>query len=160
MQSISAHALAVTGLMLAASPSVAESRIHVQFKNYYERVRPGYAAGIVDQDFDIRLSGKNEVQETATASNRSARQTWNFNNTLGDDRWKVLASNKLQKTERRRQSVRTTIITVDGDRCSATWNEELLPGFTEYYIYSIMTKSYAYYKQARMVSSQCKIVKQ
>ena len=134
-----------------------ETKIHVVFQNYYERVRPGYAAGIVTEDMTVILSGKNSVQEVYTSSNRQASQSWNTENALGSGRWRVAGPNKLVKTVRRSQSVRTDVIEVSGSTCTATAKFELLPGFSEYEIYSIVLRAPAYYRQARMESSTCEI---
>ena len=48
-------------------------------------------------------------------------------------------------------------IDVEGKTCKASWTARLLPGFQEYYIYSIPLGQFAFYKQARMVSSTCEI---
>ncbi len=133
------------------------TQIHVVFQNYYERVRPGYAAGVVSEDMTVVLSGKNSVQEVYTSSNRQASQTWNTENALGSGRWRVAGPNKLAKTSRRSQSVRTDTIEVHGSTCTATARFELLPGFSEYEIYSIGLHAPAYYRQARMETGTCEI---
>lgn len=153
---------AFTAAMLIAPSQVGfaqqgVTRIYVVFQNYYERVRPGYAAGIVNEEMTVLLSGKNSVQETYTSSNSQATQSWNSNNTLGSGRWRVAGANKLVRTIRTLQSIRTDVILVSGSSCTASAKFELLPGFSEYEIYSIGLHALAYYKQARMQGSTCAI---
>ena len=133
------------------------TKIHVVFQNYYERVRPGYAAGIVNEEMTVILSGKNTVQEAYTSSNNQASQSWNTNGALGGGRWRVAGPNRLVRTLRWSQSVRTDVIEVNGSTCKASAKFELLPGFSEYEIYSITLHGPAFYRQARMEGSTCEI---
>ena len=154
------RALAAAILILPSYAGAAEqgvTKIHVVFQNYYERVRPGYAAGLVTEDMTVILSGKKSVQEIYNSSNRQASQSWNTENVLGSGRWRVAGPNKLVKTVRRSQSVRTDVIEVRGSTCTATARFELLPGFSEYDIYSIGLHEPAFYRQAHMESSTCEI---
>jgi hypothetical protein len=146
--------IAANGAALAAQGA---TTIHVVFRNYYERVRPGYAAGVVNEEMTVVLSGKNSVQETYTSSSPQASQSWNNSATLGDSRWRVAGPNKLVRTLRSPQSVRTDVIEVHGTSCTASARFELLPGFSEYTIYSILLHAPAFYRQARMESSACDV---
>jgi hypothetical protein len=134
-----------------------QTRIHAVFQSYYERIRPGYMAGIVTEDLSLVLSGANDVREDFTSSNASATQSWNKDSKLGGSVWRVDGPHKIVGTQRMSQSIRTVTIEVNGTNCNARWEQSLLPGFSEYYIYSIVLRQYAYYKQARMVSSTCEI---
>jgi hypothetical protein len=133
------------------------TRIHFAFQSYYERIRPGYAAGIVSEDSTVILSNGNNVQETWISSNSLANKTWNSSRTLGEGAWHVLGAHRLVKVEGQSQSVRTTTIDVNGRHCTASWKIKLLPGYKEYYFYSIVLGQDAYYRQAYMVSSSCEI---
>jgi hypothetical protein len=153
-------ALAALGLVWAPAAFAQEAKttkIHVEFQGYYERVRPGYAAGLVTEKFDLVLSGGKDLQQTINASNALTSKTFVSGQTLGGGRWRVAGPHRLIGTENLPQSVRTMIIDVNGNSCTASWKAQLLPGFQEYYIYSITLGSYAYYKQARMVSATCQI---
>lgn len=133
------------------------TKIHFAFKSYYERIRPGYAEGIVDEDATVTLSNGNNVQETWSSSNPAANKTWNWSRALGEGAWHVSGPHRLVKIERQLQSVRTTTIDVNGQRCTASWKIALLPGYKEYNFYSIVLGQDAYYRQAHMVSSSCQI---
>jgi hypothetical protein len=153
-------ALAALGLVWAPAAFAQEgktTKIHVEFQGYYERVRPGYAAGIVTEKFDLVLSGANNLQQTLNASNPLTSKTFVSEQTLGSGRWRVAGPHRLIGTENLPQSVRTMTVDVNGATCAASWKAQLLPGFQEYYLYSITLGSYAYYKQARMVSATCQI---
>ena len=153
-------ALAAVLLILPSQAGLAEqgvTKIHVVFQNYYERVRPGYAAGVTTEDMTVILSGKNSVQEIYNSSNATGSQSWNWQHVLGSGQWRVAGPNRLVKTVRRSQSVRTDVIEVHGSTCTATARFELLPGFSEYDIYSIGLHAPAFYRQARMESSRCEI---
>jgi len=153
-------ALAAVMLILPSEAGLAQqgaTKIHVVFQNYYERVRPGYAAGLVTEDMTVILSGKNSVQEIYNARNPLGSQSWNWEHVLGSGQWRVAGPNKLVKTVRRSQSVRTDVIEVHGSTCTATARFELLPGFSEYEIYSIGLHAPAFFRQARMESSTCEI---
>jgi hypothetical protein len=161
IRTVSAAARTLFATMLIVWPcgSWAQERatkIHVVFQNYYERVRPGYAAGTVNEEMTLILSGKNSVQEAYTSSNKLASESWNTGATLGG-RWRVAGPNRLVRVQRRSQSVRTHVIEVNGSTCKASAKFELLHGFSEYDIYSIVLHGPAYYKQARMESSTCEI---
>jgi hypothetical protein len=39
------------------------TKIHFAFKSYYERIRPGYAEGIVDVDATVILSNRNNFKK-------------------------------------------------------------------------------------------------
>jgi len=134
-----------------------ETHIHAVFQGYYERIRPGYLAGITTEDLNLVLSGANDVREAITSTNALASQTWNAESKLGGSVWKVDGPHRITGTQRYPQSVRTFTIEVTGAGCTASWKQTLLPGFTEYNIYSIVLRQYAYYRQARMVSSTCEI---
>jgi hypothetical protein len=160
MLSAAMRTLSVAMLIVWPCGSWAQERatkIHVVFQNYYERVRPGYAAGTVNEEMTLILSGKNSVQEVYTSSNKLASESWNTSAALGAGRWSVAGPNRLVRVQRRSQSVRTDVIEVNGSTCKASAKYELLPGFSEYEIYSIVLHGPAYYKQARMVSSTCEI---
>ena len=147
-------------MLILPSQGLAEqgaTKIHVVFQNYYERVRPGYAAGTTTEDMTVILSGKNSVQEIYNARNPLGSQSWNWGHVLGSGQWRVAGPNKLVKTVRRSQSVRTDVIEVHGSTCTATARFELLPGFSEYEIYSIGLHAPAFFRQARMESSTCEI---
>ena len=101
------------------------TKVHVVFQNYYERVRPGYAAGTVNKEMTVILSGKNNVQEAYTSSSQQASQSWNTGDTLGAGRWRVAGPNKLVRTLRRSQSVCTDVIEVHGSTCTASAKFEL-----------------------------------
>ena len=133
------------------------TKIHVVFQMYYERVRPGYSAGPVNEEMTVILSGKNTVTEAFTSSIKQASQSWNTNHALGAGPWRVAGPNRLVKTLRSSQSVRSDVIEVHGSTCKASAKYELLPGFSEYETYSIVLKTQAYYRQARMESSTCEI---
>jgi hypothetical protein len=133
------------------------TKIHFAFKSYYERIRPGYAEGIVDEDSTVILSNGNNVQETWVSSNQVANKTWNSSRTLGEGAWGVSGPHRLVKVERQLQSVRTTTIDVIGKHCTASWKIKLLAGYNEYKFYSIIVGQDAYYRQAHMVSSSCEI---
>jgi hypothetical protein len=130
--------------------------IHVVFQGFYERVRPGYAAGITTEKLDLVLSGGNNIQQTLNSSNALANKTFITGQTLGG-RWRAAGPHRLIGTENLPQSTRTMIIDVNGKTCTASWTAQLKPGFQEYNIYSIVLGSYAFYKQARMVSATCEI---
>jgi hypothetical protein len=134
-----------------------ETRIHAVFQGYYERIRPGYMAGITSEDLNLILSGANDVHEDITSTNALATQSWNKETKLGGSIWRVDGPHRIIGTQHFPQSIRTFTIEVSGTSCKARWEQTLLPGFTEYYIYSIVIHQYAYYKQARMVSSTCEI---
>ncbi|HXW21052.1 MAG TPA: hypothetical protein VEK35_11160 [Roseiarcus sp.] len=134
-----------------------QTRIHAVFQNYYERIRPGYKAGIVTEDLSLVLSGANDVREDFTSSNALATQSWNKDTKLGGSIWRVDGPHKIVGTQRMPQSIRTVTIEVNGTNCNALWEQNLLPGFSEYYFFSIVLRQYAYYKQARMISSTCEI---
>jgi hypothetical protein len=134
-----------------------ETHIHAVFQGYYERIRPGYMAGITTEDLNLVLSGANDVRVATTATNAHASQTWNVESKLGGSVWKVDGPHRIIGTQRLPQSVRTFTIEVVGTGCTASWKQTLLPGFAEYNIYSIVLRQYAYYRQARMVSSTCEI---
>jgi len=131
--------------------------IHVVFKSYYDRVRPGQLSGVTTEQLNITLSGKNNVQEDIHSSNGKGDQSWSLNRNLGGGVWRVVANNKLEKVEHQKQSVKTTVITTSGSSCTAEWTNKLLPGYREYYIYSIVIHQYAYYSKAYMVSAECSI---
>jgi hypothetical protein len=144
--------------MIYAVPAQAQgTTIHVVFQGYYERVRPGYAAGITTEKFDLVLSGGNSLQQTFNGSNALGSKTSVTEQTLGGNRWRVAGPHRLIGTENLPQSVRTMTIDVEGKTCKASWTQRLVPGFTEYNIYSIPLGQFAFYKQARMVSSTCEI---
>ena len=151
------------GILQLALPPLAlaeqgkETKIHAVFRGYYERVRPSYLAGIVTEDITLMLTGGNDIHELKTSSNALATQSWNRDEKLGGGVWRVEGPHKIVGTEKWPQSVRTFTIEVDGNSCKASWKQTLLPGFNEYNIYSITLREYAYYKQARMVSSTCEI---
>jgi len=151
----------VCATQLSPGPSQAQqgkqTRIHAVFQGYYERIRPGYKAGITTEDLNLVLSGANDIREEFTSSNALATQSWNKDTKLGGSVWRVDGPHKIVGTQRWPQSVRTFTIEVNGTNCNARWEQTLLPGFSEYYIYSIVIRQYAYYKQARMVSSTCEI---
>lgn len=130
--------------------------IHVVFQGFYERVRPGYAAGITTEKLDLVLSGGNNIQQTLNSSNTLANKTFITGQTLGG-RWRVAGPHRLIGTENLPQSTRTMIIDVNAKTCRASWTAQLKPGFQEYNIYSIVLGAYAFYKQARMVSATCEI---
>jgi hypothetical protein len=134
-----------------------ETRIHAVFQGYYERVRPGYQAGITTEDLHLVLSGTNNVREVITSSNALASQSWNVESKLGGSVWSVDGPHRIVGRQRLPQSIRTFTIEVSGTECKASWKQTLLPGFVEYNIYSIVLRQYAYYRQARMVSSTCEI---
>jgi hypothetical protein len=134
-----------------------ETRIHAVFQGYYERIRPGYLAGITTEDLNLVLSGANDVKEARTSTNPLASQTWNVESKLGGSVWRVDGPHRIIGTQRMPQSVRTFTIEVNGNGCTASWKQILLPGFTEYNIYSIVLRQYAYYRQARMLGSTCEI---
>jgi len=133
------------------------TKIHVVFKSYYERIRPGYAAGITTEEENITLSHGNQVQETWTSSNGGGTKEWNSTQRLGEDAWHVVSPHKLSKTTHQQQSVRVEIIEFYGTECKASWGVKLLPGFHEYRWYSFVIQGDADYRQARMVSSTCEI---
>jgi hypothetical protein len=134
-----------------------ETHIHAVFQGYYERIRPGYMAGIVTEELNLVLSGANDIRETRTAANALASHTWNAESKLGGSVWRVDGPHRIIGTQRLSQSVRTFAIDVTGTGCTASWKQTLLPGFTEYNVYSIVLRQYAYFRQARMVSSTCEI---
>jgi hypothetical protein len=150
-------ALWLGGTLAVAAQDAKKTTIHVVFQGYYERVRPGYAAGITTERYDLVLSGGNTIQQTFNGSNALASKTFVSGQTLGSGRWRVAGPHRLVGTENLPQSVRTMIIDVNGKTCKASWKAELLPGFQEYNIYSITLGAYAFYKQARMVSATCEI---
>jgi hypothetical protein len=156
--SISLAATAIFSLL--SLPAFAQegksTNIHVVFQGFYERVRPGYAAGITTEKVDLVLSGGNGVQQTLHSSNALADKTFISGQTLGG-RWRVAGPHRLIGTENLPQSTRTMIIDVNGKTCTASWTAQLKPGFQEYNIYSIVLGTFAYYKQARMVSATCEI---
>jgi hypothetical protein len=149
--------VALCGLSLSAYPQEAKmTAIHVVFQGYYERVRPGYAAGITTEKVDLVLSAGNNIQQTLNSSNALANKTFITGQTLGG-RWRVAGPHKLIGTENLPQSTRTMDIDVNGKTCTASWTAKLKPGFQEYNIYSIVLGTYAFYKQSRMVSATCEI---
>jgi hypothetical protein len=156
-----ATAALVCAMALAPRLSCAQegkqTRIHAVFQGFYERIRPGYMAGITTEDLNLILSGANDVHEDITSSNALATQSWNKETKLGGSVWRVDGPHRIIGTQHFPQSIRTFTIEVSGTSCKARWEQTLLPGFTEYYIYSIVIHQYAYYKQARMVSSTCEI---
>jgi hypothetical protein len=145
----------------AVAPAIAdqgkETRIHAVFRGYYERVRPGYMAGITTEELTLVLSGANDVRELKTSENPLASQSWDKETKLGGGVWRVEGPHRIVGTETWPQNIRTFIIEVQGNSCRASWKQTLLPGFNEYNIYSIVLRQNAYYKQARMVSSTCEI---
>ena len=150
-------ALWLGGTIAASAQDAKKTTIHVVFQGYYERVRPGYAAGITTEKFDLVLSGGNSIEQTFNGSNALASKTFVTGQTLGGGRWRVAGPHRLVGVENLPQSVRTMIVDVNGKTCKASWKAELLPGFHEYNIYSITLGAFAFYKQARMVSSTCEI---
>ena len=144
-------------VLFGAPASAAETKIHVVFHNYYERVRPGYAAGLVNEEMNVVLSGKNQVSESFTSSNHAASQSWSTSASLGGGRWRVTGPNRVERVLNEPQHTRTDVIEVHGSNCVATSKFVLKPGFSEYDIYSIMLRARAIYKQARMESSECEI---
>ena len=150
-------------LPYASTAQQGATKIHVVFQNYYERVRPGYAAGTANEEMTLILSGKNTVTEVYTSrvytsSTNQASQSWNTDHTLGAGPWRVAGPNRLVKTLRRSQSVQTYVIEVNGSTCKASARFELLPGFSGYELYSVILQSPAYFRQARMESSTCEIM--
>jgi hypothetical protein len=145
----------------ALAPAVAEqgkeTKIHAVFRGYYERIRPGYMAGITTEELTLVLSGANDVRELKTSTNPLATQSWDKETKLGGSVWRVEGPHRIVGTESWPQNVRTFTIEVQGNSCRASWRQTLLPGFREYNIYSIVLRQYAYYRQARMVSSTCEI---
>jgi hypothetical protein len=134
------------------------AKIHVVFKSYYERIRPGYAAGITTEEENITLSHRNQVQEAWTSSNAAGtNKDSNTTQRLGEDVWHVVSPHKLSKTTRQQQSVRVETVEFYGTGCKASWVVKLLPGFREYRWYSWVIQEDADYRQARMVSSTCEI---
>ena len=133
------------------------THIHVVFKSYYDRVRPGQLSGVTTEQLNITLSGKNNVREDIHSFNGKGEGSWSHDRNLGGGVWRVVASNKLEKVENLKQSVKTTVITTSGNSCTAEYTHKLLPGYSEYYIYSIVIKQYAYYSKAYMVSAECTI---
>jgi len=145
---------------MATQPSLGEGKqthIRAVFQGYYERVRPGYLAGITTESLNLVLSGANDVRQEIVSTNALATQSFEKESKLGGEVWKVEGPHRIVGTQRLPQSVRTFVIEVTGTSCKASWTQALLPGFSEYYIYSIVLRQYAYYKQARMVSSTCEI---
>jgi hypothetical protein len=150
-------ALSLGATVAAAAQDAKKTTIHVVFQGFYERVRPGYAAGITTEKFDLVLSGGNSIEQTFNGVNGLASKTFVTGQTLGGGRWRVAGPHRLVGVENLPQSVRTMTIDVSGKTCKASWKAELLPGFAEYNIYSITLGAFAFYKQARMVSSTCEI---
>jgi hypothetical protein len=150
-----------TPMISASNTSLAQqdkvTRIHVTFSSYYERIRPGYGEGTSNEEMNIVLSGNNHIQETSKSTNSLASQSWSGEHTLGDEYWHVSGPHTLIKIQKMSQSVRSTTIEVIGNTCKASWRMTLLPGYKEYYFYSISIKDFAYYRQARMISSTCEI---
>jgi hypothetical protein len=157
---LSKRLVATVVLSILSLPTFAQegktTAIHVVFQGFYERVRPGYAAGITTEKLDLVLSGGKNIQQTLNSSNALADKTFITGQTLGG-RWRVSGPHRLIGTENLPQSTRTMIIDVNGKACTASWSAQLKPGFQEYNIYSIVLGSYAFYKQARMVSATCEI---
>ena len=154
---VAAPALWLGGTPMVCAQEGKTTTIHVVFQGYCERVRPGYAAGITTEKFDLVLSGGDSIQQTLNASNALASKTFITEQTLGGNRWRVAGPHRLIGTENLPQSVRTMIIDVEGKTCKASWTARLLPGFKEYNIYSVPLGAFAFYKQTRMVSSSCEI---
>ena len=73
------------------------TKIHVVFRGYYERIRPGYGSGMTTEDETITLSHGNQVQETWTSSNEGGTKEWNSTKRLGEDVWHVVSPHKLSK---------------------------------------------------------------
>jgi hypothetical protein len=147
-------------LALALEPGQAragETVIHVVYHNQFVRVRPTQWAGDGDQEMTLVLSGKNDVREGFIASSSGFSMSWNSSGMLGDAHWHVIGTNRLQRTKDLPQSTRVDMIDIQGDKCRARWEYRLKPGFTEYEIKSLPSKDWAFYSQARMVSSTCEI---
>ena len=156
----SLRGLGAVAFAFAAAPAHAQSGevvIHVVYHNYYERVRPSQWAGGSDQEMTLILSGKNSVREVFSASYGRFSDSWSSSGTLGEARWRVVGPNLLQRTKDLPQCTRIDTIDIQGDGCQARWEYRLKPGFTEYEIKSVVSKQWAFYSEARMVSSTCDI---
>jgi hypothetical protein len=125
------------------------STIHVVFQGFYERARPGYAAGIATEKFDLVRSGGNNIQQTFNSSTALANKTFITGQTLGG-RWRVAGPHRLVGTEELPQSTRTMIIDVHGKTCTAPWKPKLKQAFN-----SIVLGANA--RQSRVVSATCEI---
>jgi hypothetical protein len=149
-------------LALLAGPAAAEptTRIHIVYKIYYERVRPGQAAGPVREEMTLLLTGKNQVREDYQGTAQGESQSWLTSATLGGGKWSVAGPNKLVRVLRRTQSVRTDTVVVNGKSCQANARFERLPGFSEYEAYSVVLRSMAYYSQIRLMDASCDIQSQ
>jgi hypothetical protein len=136
------------------------TKIHAVFEGYYERIRPGYSAGITTEEITLVLTGRNKITETRFSHNALASKSFESESTLGGKTWRVDGPHRIVGTQPLPQSIRTFTIEVNGATCKASWVNKLLPGFQEYNIYSIVLGQNAFYKQARMVSSTCDIESQ
>lgn len=136
------------------------TKIHIVYQSYYERIRPGYAEGNLTEEMTVLLSPNGHIEELFKSQSPKVSKSWDSQHVLGESQWHVSARNRLTRTKRTTQNVRTDTIVVTGNTCSASWKIELLPGYTEYSIYSITLGEYAFYRQARMLSSTCEIESQ
>ena len=146
-------------LAVLSGPATADptTRIHVVYNIYYERVRPGHAAGPVREEMTLLLTGKNQVREDYQGVAKDGQQSWSTPTSLGGGRWSVAGPNKLVRVIRRSQSVRTDPSLVNGKSCQASTQFERLPGFSEYEAYSVVLRSMAFYSQIRPIDSSCDI---
>ena len=124
-------------IALIAAPGQAqagETVIHVVYHNHLVRVRPSQWEGDADQEMTIVLSGRNDVREEFHVSSGRLSESWNAGGTLGDAHWRVIGPNRLQRTKDLPQSTRIDTIDIQGDKCQASWEYRLNPGFIEYEI--------------------------
>jgi hypothetical protein len=168
---VSLDALAALGCATVLSfgpivkPALAAEAIQIDltYDSEMDMVRPENRPGIaVHHNLHVTFvngTGVTENRDRSTGHAQDSNAMTQAPRTEGGyASWKVLAKDKLMRTERDPQSTRTMIVTLtSGNTCTLDVKDELKSGFNEYAFLRVSTHSLGYFSSYRVVNTSCAI---
>ena len=152
--------LVIALLALASSDAFGQSRtvIEVEVSFHEARLRT-YPDPNVRGSYksSITLSGLNQIDATAFGAAGRAMYSEQMSSKAGEDGWRFVGNNTLQKTFDWPQSQTFMSVRVSGSRCTFSFNEGLKPGFREYKKPMLPRNEFGYYGPKTVTHSSCKI---
>jgi hypothetical protein len=133
--------------------------IDISYDMVMDRSHPNPATNLRSHfHIQLVLSGKNKVSQTVDLTSAGNLDHRASSKALGAGAggWHVASKNKLVRVVSMPQSVRTMIVTVEGESCNFAVTDVLKPGFSEYKFTASYT-NWEFYNRYENVNPECKI---
>ena len=148
-------------LLCAASPAFADVIINVKYDTQVKRIRPSPVEGTGAGTVKMVMHENGKIDDVIESIGTKTKTYQNKNTKLGREQsqttFKVIDKNTILRTYRGETFIWEVKVTVDQKTCKAEVTYTLLPGQTEFKMFSPSLDKDAYYSEMRPTNIQCTI---